>query len=63
MLSRSRNPKAIGFIYENRGGQQRMEDCSVSVDEIERLTGIDFYPLLADDVENRIEARSNLREW
>ena len=63
VLCRSRKPKAIGFIYENRGGQQRMEDCSVSVDEIERLTGIDFYPLLADDVENRIEARSNLREW
>ena len=63
VLCRSRQPKAIGFIYENRGGQQRMSDCMCSVDDIERITGIDFYPLLADDVENRIEARASLREW
>lgn len=63
VLCRGRQPKAIGFIYENRGGQQRMSDCMCSVDDIERITGIDFYPLLADDVENRIEARASLREW
>ena len=63
VLCRGRQPKAIGFIYENRGGQQRMSDCMCSVDDIERITGIDFFPLLADDVENRIEARASLREW
>ena len=63
VLCRGRDPKAIGFIYENRGGQQRMSDCMCTVDEVERLTGIDFYPLLADDVERRIEAEASLREW
>ena len=63
VLCRGREPKAIGFIYENRGGQQRMSDCMCTVDDVERLTGIDFYPLLADDVERRIEAEASLREW
>ena len=63
VLCRGRDPKAIGFIYENRGGQQRMTDCMCTVDDVERLTGIDFYPLLADDVERRIEAEASLREW
>jgi endonuclease G len=63
VLCRGRDPKAIGFIYENRGGQQRMSDCMCTVDDVERLTGIDFYPLLADDVERRIEAEASLREW
>ena len=63
VLCRARSPKALGFIYENRGGQQTLADCVRTVDEIERLTGIDFFPLLADDVENRVEAEATLREW
>jgi endonuclease G len=34
-----------------------------SVDEIEQLTGIDFFSSLDDDIENRIEAKSNLSDW
>ena len=63
VLCRGRSPKALGFIYENRGGQQTFDDCVRSVDEIERLTGIDFFYLLADDVENRVEAKSKLSDW
>jgi endonuclease G len=63
VLCRGKQPKAIGFIYENRGGQQLMRECMCSVDSVEIVTGIDFYPLLADDVENRIEAEANLRKW
>ena len=63
VLCRNRSPKALGFIYENRGGQQTLADCVRSVDEIERLTGIDFFYLLADDVENRVEGKAKLSEW
>ena len=63
VLCRGRSPKALGFIYENRGGQQTFDDCVRSVDEIERLTGIDFFYLLPDDVENRVEAKSKLSDW
>lgn len=63
VLCRKGKPKAIGFIYENRGGSQRMIDTSCTVDEVERLTGIDFFPMLADDVESRVEAESRLADW
>ena len=63
VLCRKGKPKAIGFIYENRGGSQRMSDTNCTIDEVERLTGIDFFPMLADDVENRVEAESRLADW
>ena len=34
-----------------------------TVDEVERLTGIDFFPSLPDDVERRVEATADLADW
>ena len=63
ILCRQGRPKAIGFIYENMGKKQLMDDAVRSVDEIERLTGIDFFPALDDKTENSIEAQANLSDW
>ena len=57
------NYKAIGFVYENRSAKRDMSRYVRSIDEIEELTGLDFFSLLPDDVENTIEASSNLRDW
>ena len=40
-----------------------MEEAVHSVDEIEAMTGIDFFPALDDATESRIEARASLSEW
>lgn len=37
-------PKAIGFIYKNAEGNRPKGDYVNSVDEVERITGIDFFP-------------------
>jgi endonuclease G len=63
VLCRQGKPKAIGFIYKNLGQKQRMSDAVCSVDEIERLTGIDFFPALDDALEDRVEASASLSEW
>ena len=63
VLCRKGNPKAIGFIYKNRGGYQSMSDCACTVDEVERITNINFFPALNDDVEDRIEAKARLGDW
>ena len=63
VLCRQGKPKAIGFIYRNEGRKQPMQDAVCTVDEIERLTGINFFPQLDDDIENRIEATATLRDW
>lgn len=56
-------PKAIGFIYKNTAGNRPKGDYMNSVDEVERITGIDFFPSLPDDIENRVEAGCKLEEW
>ena len=63
ILCRKGNPKAIGFIYRNEGVKQTMEEAVRTVDEIEALTGIDFFPALDDQVEDRVEARARLSDW
>ena len=63
VLCRQGRPKAIGFVYRNEGKKQRMEEAVHSVDEVEAMTGIDFFPSLDDATENRIEASASLSEW
>lgn len=63
VLMRGRIPKAIGFIYPNRNATRPMRNYAISVDEVERLTGIDFFYQLDDKTENRIEAECNPAAW
>ncbi|MBR1889081.1 MAG: DNA/RNA non-specific endonuclease [Alloprevotella sp.] len=56
-------PQAIGFIFKNNGSSQPKESCAVSVDEVEQITGIDFFSALPDSVENRIEAQFDKSMW
>lgn len=49
---------AIGFVIPQVPNKTLWDYC-VSIDEIERLTGIDFMPQLPDDVENAIESNRN----
>ena len=63
VLCRQGRPKAIGFVYRNEGVKQLKTEAVRTVDEIEALTGIDFFPALDDDMENRVEASANLSDW
>ena len=63
ILCRQGKPKAIGFIYRNEGVKQYVDEAVCSVDKVEALTGIDFFPSLDDATENRIEASASLSEW
>ena len=56
-------PCAIGFVYKNDDGNRPMGDYINSVDQVERITGIDFFPSLPDELEERIEAEASLDEW
>ena len=39
-------PKAIGFIYPNNNDKQNMQDAVRTVNQIEEITSIDFFPQL-----------------
>ena len=63
ILSLGEQPKAIGFVYPNKAVSAEMRSYCVSVDEVEKLTGIDFYPQLPDDTERRLERTCNPAAW
>lgn len=57
------NPQAIGFLYKNIPGHHNMQYYTRTVDEIEELTGLDFFYQLNDDLENVIENRYDFSKW
>ena len=56
-------PKAIGFVYRNESGNRPKSYYVNTIDDVERITGIDFFPALPDKVENEVEATSSLDDW
>lgn len=56
-------PKAIGFIVRNNEGTKKKDEYVNTVDEVERITGIDFFPALPDSIEDKVEAYSNINDW
>lgn len=54
---------AIGFIIPNKKCENSYWDYAVSIDEVEKITGLDFFSLLDDSVENQIESSFTIKEW
>lgn len=55
--------RAIGFIFKNEQATKPLSTYVVTVDSIERLTGMDFFSPLSDSLESDIEANANLDQW
>lgn len=55
--------KMIGFLMPHEKSNAPLYQFVVSVDEIEKRTGIDFFPALPDEIENKLEAQSNYKDW
>ena len=56
-------PKAFGVVVRNNEGTKKRDLYYNSVDDVERLTGLDFFPSLPDDIEKVVEAEVNMDEW
>jgi len=55
--------KAIAFLMPNDHCAYPVSGYVTSVDEIEKLTGLDFFSSLDDAEENRMEAMSTMEGW
>lgn len=55
--------KAIAFLYPNKDVPYELDKHVVSIDSIEQLTGIDFFPKLKDSLENILEAEHDLADF
>lgn len=56
-------PKGIGVIVRNTDGTKKRDLYYNSIDQIERITGIDFFPNLPDDLEEKVEATADINDW
>ncbi|EJX08412.1 DNA/RNA endonuclease G [gut metagenome] len=55
--------RAIGFLFNNQQAVEPLSTYAVSVDCIEKLTQMDFFAPLPDDIEKQIEAEDNYYQW
>lgn len=55
--------KAIAFVYRNDETKQPYRAVAMSVDEVERRTGLDLFTALDNQLEKRVEAKADIRQW
>ena len=55
--------KGIGFILPNESSSADLSSFAVSIDSVEKFTGIDFFPSLPDDQEKVIESSYDYSMW
>ena len=53
----------IAFLMPNEKSNKALYEYVVSVDRIEALTGIDFFPKLDDKTENALEKNTDSKLW
>ena len=56
-------PKAIGFIYKTNPCNNKTDSYVNTIDQVERITGIDFFSSLPDEIENEVESKCNFGDW
>ena len=55
--------KMIGFILPNEGSDRPLEDFAVTVDVVEKATGLDFFSALPKAVQKRLESTITVSAW
>ena len=55
--------KAIAFLLPNEGSDAPLSQFVIGIDSLESLSGIDFFPALPDDLEEKLESSVSLSGW
>lgn len=55
--------RAIAFIIRSNIATGAPKSFAISVDELEKITGIDFFPSLEDNLEEKTEASTDFSKW
>ena len=63
LVNNGAETKAIAFLMPHEKSEKGLYQFVTSIDEIEILTGIDFFPELPDKLENKIEKSSSYKHW
>lgn len=55
--------KTIGFLLDNKNSSKPLSSFACSIDYLEDVTGIDFFPNLPDKEEVYLESSYNINSW
>lgn len=55
--------KMIALILPNEKSSRSLSSFAVTVDKLEEITGIDFFESLDDNIENKLESKSDIGKW
>jgi len=55
--------KAIAFVLPNGEVTEQLSNYSTTIDNVEKLTNIDFFSQLPDYLENDLESQNNVGAW
>lgn len=56
-------PRGIAFLFDNSDEQPSIRTLAVTIDSVEKITGIDFFYNLPDSIENQIESNLWTEAW
>lgn len=58
-----REPRGIAFVYPNMTAPGNMQQYSMSIRELEKIIGFDFFSALPQDEQDRLETTASFKEW
>lgn len=55
--------KAIAFVMKNEKSDEDLLDFAITIDRLEEITHLDFFPSLPDEMERKLESSINVPSW
>jgi endonuclease G len=55
--------KGLGFVLNNEKSNKSLYTYIVSIDAIEKITGIDFYSKIETKIQEEAEANVDIKKW
>lgn len=56
-------PRAIAFVYPNMSVPGNIEQYVMTIDDLEKITGYDFFSALPNNVETEVESKTSFTKW
>ena len=63
LYERNGNYYGIAFVMFNDDNTYKLRDCALTIDEVEELSGYDFFSYLKDSIESSVEATFSFQDW
>ena len=59
----SKPPRGIGFVMPNGDVPGGVQTTAMSIDDVEAITGLDFFTNLPDSIEAEVESQNRYQTW